>query len=315
MYAIYNNDGSVKLTNLNEIITQGSTTTTIFIAVIDYENTDYTAIARYVLPNKTSSAGNGVATNQEINGITYKGWLFTLTQDETYYYGELLMSVEISLGTTILFTFPIYLTINKSGFVADTTQMTITQYSNIISSLDTIFAQFSSYVSLANDETITGDKTFDGEVRLNNNFVFNLGGGEIIGYVDEDTHYTYELPTENGTFALEETSTCLFQHTITLVAQLGSVSGVVVNLFIVSNHANAINNETKLKNAIQYAVSVRGYFLNEDISSGDYCRILEAYVYSDTIYLVYNPSSLADDYIHKAVITSVATVVDENDKL
>ena len=138
MYAIYNSDGSLKLTNLNEIITQGSTTTTIFIAVENYENTEYTALARYVLPNKTSSAGRGVAENQTINGITYKGWLFTLTQDETYYYGELLMSVEVSEGATILFTFPIYLTINKSGFVADTTNITITQYSNLADSIDTL---------------------------------------------------------------------------------------------------------------------------------------------------------------------------------
>ena len=90
MYLIYNHDGSIKLTNLNEVITQGSTTTEIFVAIDGFSITTHEAIATYILPNKSESAGNGVATEDvEVLDGEYDGWVFSLTQDETYYYGKL----------------------------------------------------------------------------------------------------------------------------------------------------------------------------------------------------------------------------------
>lgn len=138
LYVIYNQDGSLKATNLNEIITQGSTTTKLFVYVAGYDTSTHNAIAYCVLPNHTSSAVDGEAETQTIDGTPYSGWTFALTQDETYYYGEMKMSIKVYVaGTdTILFTIPVALTINKTGFVANSTNITITQYTNLIDSLN-----------------------------------------------------------------------------------------------------------------------------------------------------------------------------------
>ena len=185
MYLICKHDGSVKLTNLNEIITQGSTTTTIFVAVEGYNASEnYNAIAQYILPNKTESAGIGIASIQEIGETSYDGWEFSLTQDETYYYGELLMSVKVyETGTSnILFTFPIYLTINKSGFVADTTNITITQYTNLVSYIESVEAQIGDFLEQYH-ESIETDYVVYGVDSEGNQTMVSVNDGVIAGAI------------------------------------------------------------------------------------------------------------------------------------
>lgn len=211
MYLIYNRDGSIKLTNLNEVITQGSTTTKIFVHCASMIPSAYTtAIATYKLPNGETSVGNSEISEQYILGETYSGWLFSLTQDETYYYGTLLMSIKIyRAGTTdVLFTIPVELTINKTGFDASTTTITITQYTNLVSSINTQNADFESristiedaYVNKASEQTITGKKVFNDLEVASGNFTFDLTSSEFVGK-DGDTSYTYDLPEKSGTLA------------------------------------------------------------------------------------------------------------------
>ena len=233
MYLIYNQDGSIKFTNLNEVITQGSTTTKIFVnvgGIIPSETVG--AIATYKLANNETSSGNGEATLETINNESYNGWLFTLTQDETYYYGTLLMSIKIfTVGTNeVLFTIPVELTVNKTGFDASSTTITITQYTNLVGSISTQNADFesriydieSNYVSLSGEQIITGDKRFDGDITFNHNIIWYYGSGDFI-IRDGMTNYGIDFPRKSGTLAMTDelsSTTTIKTGTIALDTQI-----------------------------------------------------------------------------------------------
>ena len=137
MYAIYNSDGSRKLTNLNEIITKGSNgVTEIFIAVENYPNTDYSASANFKLPDGTINSLVGVATSKTFDTDTYAGWLFTLSSAQTAYVGDVFVSIKVEDNNDlVLFSFPLTLTVNPASVDLDSTIISLAQYQNLLNAL------------------------------------------------------------------------------------------------------------------------------------------------------------------------------------
>lgn len=252
MYLIYNHDGSIKLTNLNEVITQGSTTTEIFVAIDGFNIATHEAIATYILPNKSESAGNGVAIEdvEVLNGV-YDGWVFSLTQDETYYYGKLLMSVKVyRTGTSeVLFTIPIELTINKSGFVASETSITITQYTNLIS-------QLSTYITNGGTEEITGYKTFT---------------ADIIEFKDIETHDV--LPASNHTYNIG--SSTMYYHYAYIDYLVSGTTNIDVSTIATKSYVN-----TSIASAISNVYKFMGSYIVSELNALDVDSSFNGNVYN-----------------------------------
>ena len=333
LYVVYNQDGSLKYTNLNEIITQGSTTTKLLVSVEGYNTSGYTAIAYCILPNGSSSAVEGELTTDEDTGIT--GFEFALTQDETYYYGELQMSVKLYIaGTdTILFTIPIHLTINKTGFVANSTNITITQYSNLIDRINESASEYYVDIGLAKKPSRINTNTGQGITQLTNDQIEALKVGDVVaeypgftGYIVNYKNYDtckmyhansgsiYEaIYTKSGdTWSFNRmeigdfNDTRLYRHTLTIVGTFeDSADTSIVNMFLVNNDSTDINTASLLEEAVGNAVSIRGYF---SISETIY-RILDSYFDGEIVILFgRNEVIVAKEFY-------VSSVVDEKDKL
>lgn len=136
-YIVFNKDGSIKNLNLPDIIVQGNNgVNEIYVAVEDYSNDAYTATAYFVLPNEDSNNISAIVSSFQIDDSTYQGYKIVLTSAQTALAGNVLMSLRLE-GTNIAWTYNVILTINKSGYAPSLTQITMSQYENIISSLAT----------------------------------------------------------------------------------------------------------------------------------------------------------------------------------
>ena len=136
-YIVFNKDGSIKNLNLPDIIVQGNNgVNEIYVAVEDYSNDAYTATAYFVLPNEDSNNISAIVSSFQVDDSTYQGYKVVLTSAQTALAGHVLMSLRLE-GTNIAWTYNVILTINKSGYAPSLTQITMSQYENIISSLAT----------------------------------------------------------------------------------------------------------------------------------------------------------------------------------
>ena len=133
MYVIYNNDGSIKLTNLNEIITQNSNNVSkIFFAVEGYDTDSYNADATFELSNGDANTLVATISSMTLDTTPYVGWEFSLTNAQTASPGRLLASIELkNLSDVVLFTFPLDLFVNKTTLQPNETTITIAQYNNL----------------------------------------------------------------------------------------------------------------------------------------------------------------------------------------
>ena len=133
MYVIYNNDGSIKLTNLNEIITQNSNNVSkIFFAVEGYDTDNYNADATFELSNGDANTLVATISSMTLDTTPYVGWEFSLTNAQTASPGRLLASIELkNLSDVVLFTFPLDLFVNKTTLQPDETTITVAQYNNL----------------------------------------------------------------------------------------------------------------------------------------------------------------------------------------
>lgn len=133
MYVIYNNDGSIRYTNLCEIITKNSNNVSeIFISVDGYDTDDYNCDATFELSNGTANSLVATVDSLVLDTTTYYGWKFSLTSAQTACAGDLLMSAMLKdLSDNILFTFPINLFVNNTPLDPDETLITVAQYNNL----------------------------------------------------------------------------------------------------------------------------------------------------------------------------------------
>lgn len=134
MYILYNNDGSIKGTNLTDFIQKGNDgVNSIFLAIEGRSNSDWTATCVFVLPNGESEILAAQQSTQTIAGVEYSGWLLTITASVTVYEGIVKFSVDaLDLYNRQLFTYQGKLVINPSSIIPNETKITYAQYQNLL---------------------------------------------------------------------------------------------------------------------------------------------------------------------------------------
>ena len=141
MYVIYNNDGSIKAKNLNEVVIQGSNgVNELFVAIIGRSASTYSLCAIFKLPNDTTrTVLSSDAVTETIEGTEYTGIKIALTDAETMLDGVLQMNViALDQNDVKLVAFSTYITINESGItLSDPVLITLQEYLNLINNIYT----------------------------------------------------------------------------------------------------------------------------------------------------------------------------------
>lgn len=116
-YILFNSDGSIKETHLNQYVQQGENSKKIEISIdgID-DDTDLLAQAFCTLPNKQTITLLGT-WSAELAGLGEAGWTFSITDSVTHYYGVVLVAIRVKNTDTdlTLVTYPFALVINQTG--------------------------------------------------------------------------------------------------------------------------------------------------------------------------------------------------------
>lgn len=134
MYLIYNNDGSIKLINLCEVINRGDNNTKqVFVAVENYENYIYSCVANFRLADGSLNQLNGISQTATINGEQYDGFVITLTSAQTLYPGKLDMAIKLlAVNGDTLFTYTTTFVINDTPYDPDETTISVAQYQALL---------------------------------------------------------------------------------------------------------------------------------------------------------------------------------------
>lgn len=137
-YVIFNSDGSIKNVKFTEIIVQGNDGVDE-IAVAVEGKSDYVASAYFSLPNGDATQLVGSAFNFNLDGTSYQGYRFVLTNAVTALSGIVAMSIRLTGGSLERqFTVEVDLTINESGYEPTVTDITMAQYENILNAMSSM---------------------------------------------------------------------------------------------------------------------------------------------------------------------------------
>ena len=145
MYIIFNQDGSIKESQLNDYINQYSDGVNYVDIAIDGMTYDkFTASVVYTFSNgetATDSATKNVAI--ATSSGTYKGWRFVLHSAYTQYDGNLLASyVGTSSSGAQLFSYPAHFTVNFTSS-SKQTELTWEEYKSLKASMSDYQLQYS----------------------------------------------------------------------------------------------------------------------------------------------------------------------------
>lgn len=137
---VFNHDGSIKNLSFQDIIVQGNTgVDDIYVAVEGYSNDAYTGIALFTLPNGDLNSLIGVTASFSVDGSQYSGYKFTLTSQQTTLAGLVEMSIRLdSASFERQMSVSVTLTINKSGFSPEYTEITMGQYEAMLRTIATL---------------------------------------------------------------------------------------------------------------------------------------------------------------------------------
>ena len=165
MYILYKNDGSVKAVNLTDFVQKGNNNVnSIFLAIEGYTNDDWSASVIFTLPNQEQVASTPTKTTQEINGVTYSGWLVTISSDVTIYEGIDTFSITVfNLSNQVLFTYRAKITINPSVIVPDQTTITYAQYQSLLQYIQSVEQNLNARIDEL-EETINQEEEVEEEV-------------------------------------------------------------------------------------------------------------------------------------------------------
>lgn len=116
MYIIFNKDGSVKETQLNEYVNQRSSGVNfIDVSVDGYDPSEYIADGVFVLPNRDLTRETGVYTAFKDSQGERTGYRITLTDAETEYLGEVKLSLNMAFGDgRTLYTYRVSIVVNET---------------------------------------------------------------------------------------------------------------------------------------------------------------------------------------------------------
>lgn len=204
-YILYNQDGSIRLTNFTEFINKGSNKVNkIFIGLSIDENfnlSNYNSYAVFKLPNdELAGPLIGESANLEVDGVTWHGFKIELTQDVTAFAGLVKCSIKVAKNDKVLYTYPVVLTINDTSVSPeDLTQANLSQYNNLKYYLDGKLDEKIPWIN--NDETFTIKQAYN----MFGNRIFGARGQFYdrvlctISYSGENNYYV-SLCTTRGSF-------------------------------------------------------------------------------------------------------------------
>ena len=135
MYVIYNNDGSIKKSNINEYIQQGSNLVNEFaVAIEGYDPAEYNLSATFILPDGTRTT---VITSETTTVLDeYEGRKLVLTNAETLLPGTLKMNIQAIADNVVLTSYTVYLQVNEGTSVNSVVLITQQQYENLLQFLE-----------------------------------------------------------------------------------------------------------------------------------------------------------------------------------
>lgn len=137
---VFNHDGSVKNLSFQDIIVQGNTgVDDVYVAVEGYSNDAYTGIALFTLPNGDMNSLIGATASFSVDGSQYSGYKFTLNSQQTTLAGLVEMSIRLdSASFERQMSVTVTLTINKSGYSPEYTEITMGQYEAMLRTIATL---------------------------------------------------------------------------------------------------------------------------------------------------------------------------------
>lgn len=254
-YIIFRQDGSVEQINLTDIIVQGDNLVDdIFIAVEGYTDSDFSCRAVVERPDGFVTTLTGVTATFE----GYNGYKVTLTSVETQIAGEIKINFVLADGDTALWTYQIKLTVNKSGYLAEYTSISLAQYENLLTTLSTLQAKFAQpnvrgYINTCDDYSdLALGQLYLVEISGDLKFGKKTSGAESLTKLlkqSNDTAYNftaYNVSIYGGTFnAITLTGNCsissttthnLFVHNL----RVSNSSGGIIHLTFVNKSSTAM---------------------------------------------------------------------------
>lgn len=145
MYVIFNQDGSIKETQLGKYVNQHSKGVDFVDVAIDGRtNEDYACDANFALPNDTNVTETAqVRYNIVTSSGTYSGYRIEFNEAETEYEGDLTCSIRVyNKDGRVLWTFPFSIVVNKTTGYGDE-NITNDQYESLVRSLSNYQLMFS----------------------------------------------------------------------------------------------------------------------------------------------------------------------------
>ena len=222
MYVIFNQDGSIKETQLGKYVNQHSKGVDFVDVAIDGRtNEDYACDANFALPNDANVTETAQINNKIVTSSgTYGGYRICFNEAETEYDGDLSCSIRVyNKDGSVLWTFPFSIVVNKTTGYGDE-NITNDQYESLVRSMANYQLMFSktnvrSYETLdeANEDLASmaeGQLVFikNGDAR---GVYAKKGDSFEIQYIDafpsekyikrEVVDGTWELGSENYSFS------------------------------------------------------------------------------------------------------------------
>ena len=145
MYVIFNQDGSIKETQLGKYVNQHSKGVDFVDVAIDGRtNEDYACDANLALPNDANVTETAQINNKIVTSSgTYSGYRIGFNEAETEYDGDLSCSIRVyNKDGSVLWTFPFSIVVNKTTGYGDE-NITNDQYESLVRSMANYQLMFS----------------------------------------------------------------------------------------------------------------------------------------------------------------------------
>lgn len=145
MYVIFNQDGSIKETQLGKYVNQHSKGVDFVDLAIDGRtNEEYACDANFALPNDANVTETAQINNKIVTSSgTYGGYRIGFNEAETEYDGDLSCSIRVyNKDGSVLWTFPFSIVVNKTTGYGDE-NITNDQYESLVRSMANYQLMFS----------------------------------------------------------------------------------------------------------------------------------------------------------------------------
>ena len=165
-------------------------------------------VANLIHGDVNTFAGVYQAQISDVQGSSYKGFKFTLTQAQTLYVGDVKMSLQLTdANSNVLYSYSLVLTINPAVMTPSEQQITQAQWNSLVSSLAGYQLQYAQpnvrgYNSLADAQADINNLATNQIILYKENNEWHIGvynGTSIVSITTISDKY---LPLSGGTLTM-----------------------------------------------------------------------------------------------------------------